>query len=218
MIFVLIFGFVAIASLLVKYGRDLKLIHNCLHKQTEYLNTAVNRTKGEITLALEDFKRELAAHHDEVVNLVSRVEAKVGTLTDAIAARDAEIASLKDARDALAASEEAEDVDQNAAIEASEARLAELETSVAAATDELRSATTELKSVAANAAPEVPAEEVPAPAEPETPAVPAEEVPAPSEDGTVVDGEVTEDAAALPDEAGTEDEGDAPEGPAFVAV
>jgi len=120
-----------------------------------------------------------------VVEAIGRVETRQAELRNALAAALAELEAARDRALTVAAAEDAEDVEQNAALEAALAQVAEAEGALTEAIGGLK-----------GLAPEEVDEPVEEPVESEP------EVPSPGE--VVPDGEVAEDAAALPDDGTVE--------------
>lgn len=158
------------------------------------------KMKEEIFMAITENTAELKASVDR---LVGRVNDLVGPLQDANATLVTTLAAEREAAAALAASEDAEDVEQNRALADAQAATDEALRVQDAAAAEIAGLTTEVDAVFAPVV-EEPATEEPAvetPAEPEAPATeePAAETPA-------VDEPVAEEPAVLPDAPVTEPE------------
>ena len=161
------------------------------------------KMKEEILMAIAENTAELRA---SVESLIGRVNDLVGPLKDANATLVNTLAAEREAAAALAASEDAEDVDQNRALADAQAATDEALRVQDAAAAEIAGLKTQIDAVFA------PVVEEPATAEPEAPAVetPAEpEAPAaeePAAETPAVDEPVAEEPAVLPDAPVTEPE------------
>lgn len=165
------------------------------------------KLKEEIFMAIEQNTAELKA---SVEALIGRVNDLVGPLQDANATLVTTLAAEREAAAALAASEDAEDVEQNRALADAQAATDEALRVQDAASAEIAALKGQIDSVFA------PVVEEPAPAEPEAPAEePATEVPAepeapaaeePAVETPAVDEPVVEEPAVLPDVPATEPE------------
>lgn len=159
------------------------------------------KLKGELKMAENNIVVEL---RNAINDAVDRVNTRTDALEAAAKAYKDELDALKALHENYVASEDAEDVEQNAALADQQAKADAAAAELAATVEGVRAELGKLEEVG-NV--EVPVEPE-TPAEPEVPAepeAPVEEVPGPGE--VVPDGEITEDAAAQP----TEDQG--PAGP-----
>lgn len=165
------------------------------------------KLKGELKMAENNIVVELRNAINEAVD---RVNTRTDALEAAAKAYKDELDALKALHENYVVSEDAEDVEQNAALADQQAKADAAAAELAATVEGVRA---ELGKLEAVGNVEVPVEPE-TPAEPEVPAepeAPVEEVPGPGE--VVPDGEIAPDAAAPADEPAPADD-DNVQGPA----
>lgn len=110
----------------------------------------------EVTMA--DLQTEVANLRDAVTGVSQRVDALVGPLTNAVQEAQAALAAEREAAANLAASEDAEDVEQNRQLDEAKAATDAALANAQSAADEISAETSRLNSIAQEQTPEQPTE------------------------------------------------------------
>lgn len=122
------------------------------------LLTEIRMGQQRLEEQMADLTTEVANLRDAVSGVSARVDALVGPLADAVREAQDALAAEREAAAALAAAEDQEDVEQNAALADAQARVDQALADASNAADEISAETAKLNSIAQPTTEEPPVE------------------------------------------------------------